>query len=110
MPTEIINGVCRLRLAKTDLMINGCFNRELGKTKTAIDLGCSSLTPDQLAEIEQECNEAIRNHVNVIVHVYDSAKDPELQQVSRIKGYWRRCMRVGKEKLGKKDKTIESES
>ncbi|CAB4029085.1 Alanyl-tRNA editing Aarsd1, partial [Paramuricea clavata] len=54
---------------------------ELGKTKTAIDLGCSSLTPDQLSEIEEECNMAIRNHTNVTVHVYESAKDPELQQV-----------------------------
>ena len=58
--------------------------RELGKTKTAIDLGCSGLTPEQLSELEEECNEAIRNHTNVTVHVYESAKDPELQQVSEV--------------------------
>ena len=63
--------------------------RELGKTKTAIDLGCSSLTPDQLSEIEEECNMAIRNHTNVTVHVYESAKDPELQQVRSITKFTR---------------------
>ena len=56
--------------------------RELGKTKTSIDLGCSSLTPEQLSQIEEECNKIIRDHTNVTVHVYESAKDPELQQVS----------------------------
>ncbi|XP_046848732.1 alanyl-tRNA editing protein Aarsd1-like [Xenia sp. Carnegie-2017] len=54
---------------------------ELGKSKTAIDLDCSKLTSDQMEEIEEECNRIIRNHSDVKVHVYESAKDPELQKV-----------------------------
>ena len=58
------------------------FGRDLGRNKTAIDLGCSNLTAEQMREIERECNDLIRNHVDVKVHVYDSNKDPELQNVS----------------------------
>ena len=56
--------------------------RDLGRNKTAIDLGCSNLTAEQMREIERECNDLIKNHVDVKVHVYDSNKDPELQNVS----------------------------
>ena len=68
--------------------IQKSLKRELGKSKTAIDLDCSKLTSDQMEEIEEECNRIIRNHSDVKVHVYESAKDSELQKVvSSV--YWR---------------------
>ena len=44
-----------------------------------IEINTENVTQDQLDQVENECNEAIRKHIDVITHIYPSAKSEELK-------------------------------
>lgn len=53
---------------------------ELGRQRSVIELDTPSVTAEQVAAIEAQVNEKIRQHVPVLVRVY-SVDDPEIEQV-----------------------------
>ncbi|XP_078501454.1 alanyl-tRNA editing protein Aarsd1 isoform X1 [Lissotriton helveticus] len=53
---------------------------ELGRQRSVIELDTPSVTAEQVAAIEAQVNEKIRQHVPVHVRVY-SVDDPEIEQV-----------------------------
>ena len=44
-----------------------------------IELDAETIHPSQLEQVEVACNEAIKNHINVITHIYPSIDSPELK-------------------------------